>query len=75
MTLQDGEWHETHIDIKPLIARALSVMRSKGIFKNTTLDDLKITDMNFGWETPGTFDAALRVRGISLKSVETKDEK
>lgn len=75
VTLQDGEWHETHIDIKPLIARALSVMRSKGIFKNTTLDDLKITDMNFGWETPGTFDAALRVRGISLKSVETKDEK
>ena len=74
VSLQDGQWHKTHIDIKPLISKALTVMRSKGVFKNTTLDDLKIKDMNFGWEVPGTFDAALRVRGISLVSVEAKDE-
>jgi hypothetical protein len=73
VSLQDGQWHKTHIDIKPLISRALTVMKSKGVFENTSLDDMKIIDMNFGWEVPGTFDAALRVRGISLVSVEAKE--
>jgi len=33
------------------------------------LTDLKITGMNFGWEVPGTFDAAIQVKNISLKAV------
>ncbi|MCD6598090.1 MAG: hypothetical protein J7L04_10400 [Bacteroidales bacterium] len=70
VSLHDGNWHTTHIDIKPLIKRALEAMKEHDVFRNTTLEDLIITSMNFGWEVPGTFDAAIRVRGISLKSIK-----
>ena len=42
-------------------------MREKDVLKETTPDDLEITGMNFVWEIPGTFDVAIRVKGISLK--------
>ncbi len=71
VSLNDGNWHKTELDIKPLINRALEAMKEHDVFQNTTLDDLIITSMNFGWEVPGTFDAALRVKGISLKSIKT----
>ncbi len=70
VSLHDGNWHKTHMDIKPLINRALEAMKEHDVFRNTTLEDLIITSMNFGWEVPGTFDAAIRVRGISLKSIK-----
>lgn len=71
VSLHDGQWHTTRIDLIPLIERAVQAMREKGLFRNTVTGDLKITGMNFGWEVPGTFDAALRVRGISLISIKT----
>jgi hypothetical protein len=70
VNLHDGEWHKGEADIKPLILRALEAMKSKEVFLNTTPGDLKITGMNFGWEVPGTFDAAIRVRHISLRCIE-----
>lgn len=42
-------------------------MKGKGYFKDTDWEDLEITGMNFGWEIPGTFDAAVSIRNISLK--------
>jgi hypothetical protein len=70
VSFHDGKWHETHMDIKPLIIRALDAMKEHDVFLNTLPEDLIITSMNFGWEVTGTFDAALRVRGISLKHVQ-----
>ena len=66
VSFQDGKWHKANADILPLIKRALKIMQSKGVFVTTTLADLKITGMNFGWEIPGTFDAALCVKNFSL---------
>ncbi len=63
---QDGKWHKGQADILPLLKRALETMKSKGAFANTSLDDFRITGMNFGWEIPGTFDAALCVKNFSL---------
>lgn len=70
VNFQDKNWHKCEVDLKPLILRALKAMRVKDVFKNTTLDDLVITGMNFGWEIPGTFDATLRVKDISLKVIK-----
>ena len=67
--LHDTGWHRGEVDIKPLIVRALFAMREKGVFLDTYPDDLKITGMNFGWEVPGTFDAAIRVKNLSLRMV------
>lgn len=70
ISFQDKKWHKGKADIKPLITRALVAMREKGVFNNTSLDDLVIIGMNFGWEVPGTFDVAIRVKNISLISIE-----
>lgn len=70
VNFNDANWHETHIDIKPLIIRALEAMREHDVFINTAPEDMIISSMNFGWEVPGTFDAAIRVKGISLKSIQ-----
>lgn len=67
---QDKKWHKAETDLKPLILRALEAMKEKNVFKNTSPDDLVITGMNFGWEVPGTFDVAIRVKNISLKIIK-----
>jgi len=70
VSFQDGNWHKANADILPLIRKALETMQSKGVFTTTTLNDLMITGMNFGWEIPGTFDAAVCVKNFSLRVVE-----
>lgn len=70
VSFQDGNWHKAFADILPLIKRALETMHTKGVFTNTTLNDLKITGMNFGWEIPGTFDAAVCIKNFSLRVTE-----
>lgn len=69
ISFQDKKWHKCECDLKPWIARALEAMKEKDVFLNTTLNDLAITGMNFGWEVPGTFDVAIRVKNISLKKM------
>lgn len=65
---QDMKVHEAKVDILPLVKDAVNSMKSKDIFTSTTLDDLELVSINFGWEIPGTFDTAIKVKGISLKA-------
>ncbi len=67
VNLHDGSWHKGQADIKPIVLRAIDAMKGRGVFLNTKPEDLKITGMNFGWEVPGTFDVAIRVKNIHLK--------
>lgn len=69
IVFQDNQWHEARIDILPLIRQGVENMREKGYFKDTVWDDLEISGMNFGWEIPGTFDAAVSIKNLSLKVV------
>ena len=71
--LGDGEWHRAEQDILPLVQRAVEAMREKGCFMDSALEDLAITGMNFGWEIPGTFDAELKMRGLSLRAEEIQN--
>lgn len=66
VSFQDMQWHKTKTDILPLIKQAVESMKSKDLFLRTSLSDLELVGMNFGWEVPGTFDAAIFVKGISL---------
>ncbi len=72
VALQDNQWHRVDVDIRPYIVVALAKMQEKGFFKQTKLEDLEITGMNFGWEVPGTLNAAVSLKGLSLK---VKDKK
>ncbi len=38
--------------------------------QTTMPEDLELTGMNFGWEVPGTFDAGLQIRNLSIRIVE-----
>lgn len=67
ISFQDMQWHKTQTNILPLIIQAVDSMKSKDLFLFTSLSDLELVGMNFGWEVPGTFDAAILVKGISLK--------
>ena len=70
ISFQDMEWHKTQTDILPLIKQAVESMKSKDLFLRTSLSNLELVGMNFGWEVPGTFDAAILVKGISLKVID-----
>lgn len=67
ISFQDMKWHQAKVDLLPLIKRAVKAIQEKGFFITTQLSDLALTEMNFGWEVPGIFDAAILVRDISLK--------
>ena len=72
ISFHDGQWHSVRTDILPMVQQAVEAMHTKDVFLHTTLEDLEISGMNFGWEVPGTFDAGLEVRNISLKTVKQK---
>jgi hypothetical protein len=67
----DMEWHQTNLDIRPFILRAVETLRQeKSVYTQSDLNDLEIVRINFGWEIPGIFDAGILVRNISLRVVE-----
>ena len=70
ISFHDHQWHKAQIDLLPLILRSLEAMQEKGVFTHTVPKDLVLTGMNFGWEVPGTFDAGLEVRNMSIRIVK-----
>ena len=70
VSFHDFAWHSARLDLLPLVRRAVAAMQEKGQFLHTELDDLVLTGMNFGWEIPGTFDAGLMIRNLSVRAVE-----
>lgn len=64
--LQLGE--DTHIefDVKSYIGRALVFAQSKGIFTNSTINDLTFQSMNIGFELPGTYDIGVEISNFAL---------
>lgn len=63
----DGQWHHARVDVLKCLRQALDHLRGRGLFAHTRPEDLQIEEMNFGWETPGTFDCAVQIRGLSLR--------
>lgn len=70
VSFHDREWHSARLDLLPLIRRGVAAMQAKGQFVHTMPKDLELTGMNFGWEVPGTFDAGLQIRNLSIRIVE-----
>ena len=65
---EDGEWMNIDIDVLPYIERALIVAQEQGFMKGVTMDTVYIDGMNMGWEMPGTYDAKMEVKDMSLRS-------
>jgi hypothetical protein len=54
------------IDLLPYFGRALVLAKENGALLNSTLDDLYITNMNIGYELPGTYDVSITIQDFSL---------
>lgn len=57
---------DVDIDLLPYFGRALVLAKENGALLNSTLDDLYITNMNIGYELPGTYDVSITIRDFSL---------
>jgi len=65
---EDNEWMTIDIDVLPYIERALVRAQKDGFMKGVTMDTVYIDGMNMGWEMPGTYDAKMEVKDLSLRS-------
>ena len=75
ISFHDFKWHKLYSDILPYIRQAVAAMQEKGEFSDTSLNDLIITGMNFGWEIPGTFDTGLEIKNIRIRMQQERRQK
>lgn len=62
----EGEWCTVTVDILPTLKKALAMAQSVGQMKETSFEDLTLQQMNLGCECPGTFDASISIKNVSL---------
>jgi len=67
-TFTDGKWHKAEADVLKAVEDALAYLKENGLYKDSRTEDFSIEEMNFGWETPGTFRCGIQIRNISLKT-------
>ncbi len=60
------DWVVYRRDILPDILEGLRLGVEKGFLETADSSGYRITSMNFGWEMPGTYDASLMIRRLSL---------
>jgi len=68
--LKVGELNEINIDLIPYFGRALILAQENGALLNSTINDLYLTNMNIGYEIPGTYDISITIQNFSLKAIK-----
>lgn len=68
--LQVGVHNDINIDLIPYFARALMLAKQQGALLNTEVEDLYLTNMNIGYEIPGTYDVSITLQNFSLKATK-----
>lgn len=63
----DADWTAIRADVLPWVLRAYTLARKAGYLATTNPSDLYVSGLNFGWEMPGAYDAAMQVRGFSIR--------
>ncbi len=63
-------WVHMSNDIYPHITQAFKEAKAKGYLVDTEWKDLRIASMNLGWELPGTFDAGIQWKALTLKALK-----
>lgn len=65
-SLVDGNKHNVNIDLISYFETALSRAHAKGFWTSSTLKDLVISDMNFGYELPSKRKVGVQFSNLSL---------
>lgn len=61
-----GEWIDCNVDLLPLIRQAMEMGQAQGCMKNCEFERMKILSTNIGFELPGNYDAAFKLRKLEL---------
>jgi len=64
--LKPGQWLTVQTDLLPQIKSGLQEAVKRGYLKSDNSHDYAVANMNLGWEIPGTFDAAVEVKGLNV---------
>jgi hypothetical protein len=67
--LKGGPWVAVDTDVLPHIKRGVQEAVVRGYLEDDALGDYAVVNMNMGWEIPGTFNAAVQVRGLQISAV------
>ncbi|WP_262249924.1 sulfatase family protein [Parapedobacter soli] len=59
-------WHSMNEDLLPHFWEGFIQAKRAGFMKHTQFSDLALSSFVFGWEMPGTFDAAMHFRNMQL---------
>ncbi len=54
------------IDLAQYLGDALKAAKERGFLTETRVEQMKLAHFNFGWETPGTYRAALEIKSPRL---------
>ena len=65
----NGAWHTIDHDLLPLIQEALAASQAHGHLMQTRFEDLAATSFNCGWEVPGPYHCAIRLRNLRLEAL------
>jgi hypothetical protein len=69
MPLQTGIWAAVEKDLLPYIKSGLVCAVQRGYLSSSDPRDYAVANMNIGWEVPGTFDASMQIRDLSINAV------
>ena len=61
-----GEWMTYQADLKPLIRQAVLKAQRQGYLRECRFERMKLLSTNIGYEMPGSYDSAFRIRRLSL---------
>ncbi|MBP5621666.1 MAG: hypothetical protein J6X44_06595 [Thermoguttaceae bacterium] len=62
------KWTHIEIDLARYVGAMLSAAQERGLLTQTNVSELKLSHFNYGWETPGTYDASLAIKNLSLRA-------
>ncbi len=67
--LKKNQWMEIDLDLLPHIEAGLEEAARREYLTNSNPGDYAITEMNMGWELPGTFDVSIQIRDLEILAV------
>jgi hypothetical protein len=64
--IQNGQWAHFEGDLANEMKQSVKAAITTGNLSHTNLSDVFIRSLNVGWEIPGTFDADMQIRNLSV---------
>lgn len=62
----DSEWHDIDVDLMPYFSRALEETQKRGLMQGSSIEDISISKIFFGFEVPGMMDCEMKIRDLFM---------